>query len=145
MATKAHIAKAKRTPKFSTRKEQRCSRCGRPRAYLRDLKTAPWGEAGRRVILTATHEGLVVALDHECRRLWSRSLPSAPRRLCLAGEGARRVLVGCDDGTLVALDESGRIVAGGRAPARVEHLIGLEGGAVLAADAKGALLRVALP
>ena len=37
MATKAHIAKAKRTPKFSSRKEQRCSRCGRSRAYLRDF------------------------------------------------------------------------------------------------------------
>ena len=37
MATKAQIANAKRTPKFSSRKMNRCSRCGRSRAYLRDF------------------------------------------------------------------------------------------------------------
>lgn len=37
MATKAKIASAKRTPKFSTRGVNRCSRCGRSRAYLRDF------------------------------------------------------------------------------------------------------------
>jgi small subunit ribosomal protein S14 len=35
MATKAHIAKAKRTPKFSSRAVNRCGRCGRSKAYLR--------------------------------------------------------------------------------------------------------------
>lgn len=37
MATKAHIAKSKRTPKFSARGVNRCSRCGRARSYLRDF------------------------------------------------------------------------------------------------------------
>ncbi|MEX2503070.1 MAG: type Z 30S ribosomal protein S14 [Trueperaceae bacterium] len=37
MATKANIAAAKRTPKFSSRNVSRCSRCGRSRAYLRDF------------------------------------------------------------------------------------------------------------
>lgn len=37
MATKAHIAKAKRTPKFMARRVNRCSRCGRSRAYLREF------------------------------------------------------------------------------------------------------------
>jgi small subunit ribosomal protein S14 len=35
MATKAQNAKAKRTPKFSTRKIRRCQLCGRPRAVYR--------------------------------------------------------------------------------------------------------------
>ncbi|OVE79008.1 30S ribosomal protein S14 [bacterium I07] len=35
MAKKALIAKSKRTPKFKVREYHRCSRCGRPRAYLR--------------------------------------------------------------------------------------------------------------
>ena len=35
MARKALVEKAKREPKFSTRKVSRCHRCGRPRAYLR--------------------------------------------------------------------------------------------------------------
>ncbi len=37
MATKAQIAKAKRKPKFKVRKLNRCQRCGRTRAYLRDF------------------------------------------------------------------------------------------------------------
>jgi small subunit ribosomal protein S14 len=35
VAKKSLIAKAKRTPKFSTRAYNRCNRCGRPRAYYR--------------------------------------------------------------------------------------------------------------
>ncbi|MBN1543141.1 type Z 30S ribosomal protein S14 [candidate division KSB1 bacterium] len=35
MARKALIVKAKREPKFKVRKYNRCSRCGRPRAYYR--------------------------------------------------------------------------------------------------------------
>lgn len=35
MATSAQKAKAKRTPKFSTRKVHRCWRCGKQRAYIR--------------------------------------------------------------------------------------------------------------
>ena len=37
MARKALIAKAKKTPKFSTRKVRRCWRCGRNRGYMRDF------------------------------------------------------------------------------------------------------------
>jgi len=35
MATKAKRAKSARKPKFSTRKENRCQLCGRPRAVYR--------------------------------------------------------------------------------------------------------------
>lgn len=38
MATKAHIAKSKRTPKFAVRQINRCTRCGRSRGYLRDFE-----------------------------------------------------------------------------------------------------------
>ena len=37
MAKKSLIAKQKRKTKFSTRKYNRCRRCGRPRAVLRDF------------------------------------------------------------------------------------------------------------
>ena len=37
MATKAKIASSKRTPKYSVRHVNRCSRCGRARGYLRDF------------------------------------------------------------------------------------------------------------
>ncbi|MBZ0115025.1 MAG: type Z 30S ribosomal protein S14 [Thermoanaerobaculia bacterium] len=35
MATKAKIAKTKKTPKFKVRQRNRCQVCGRPRGYLR--------------------------------------------------------------------------------------------------------------
>lgn len=35
MAKKSLVVKAKRQPKYSTRRVRRCSRCGRPRGYLR--------------------------------------------------------------------------------------------------------------
>ncbi len=35
MAKKSQIEKSKREPKFPVRKNNRCQRCGRPRAYLR--------------------------------------------------------------------------------------------------------------
>jgi len=37
MAKKSLIAKAKRKPKFSTRKVRRCFKCGRKRGYLREF------------------------------------------------------------------------------------------------------------
>ncbi len=37
MAKKSMIAKSKKEPKFKVRAYNRCSRCGRPRAYLRDF------------------------------------------------------------------------------------------------------------
>jgi small subunit ribosomal protein S14 len=37
VATKARIAKTRVKPKFKVRKHNRCNRCGRPRAFLRDF------------------------------------------------------------------------------------------------------------
>lgn len=37
MAKTSVIARAKKTPKYSTRKVRRCFRCGRVRGYLRDF------------------------------------------------------------------------------------------------------------
>ncbi|MAF24859.1 type Z 30S ribosomal protein S14 [bacterium] len=37
MATAAKIAKSKKHPKFTTRRNRRCWRCGRVRGYMRDF------------------------------------------------------------------------------------------------------------
>ncbi|MGB3988372.1 MAG: type Z 30S ribosomal protein S14 [Minisyncoccales bacterium] len=37
MAKKSKIAKSKNTPKFSTRTNNRCFKCGRSRGYMRDF------------------------------------------------------------------------------------------------------------
>jgi len=38
MATKAWMAKMRKTPKFAVRKRSRCLRCGRARGFLRKFK-----------------------------------------------------------------------------------------------------------
>ncbi|HPH02255.1 MAG TPA: type Z 30S ribosomal protein S14 [Spirochaetota bacterium] len=38
MAKKSLIVKQQRTPKFSTRKYNRCKICGRPRGFMRDFE-----------------------------------------------------------------------------------------------------------
>ncbi|SFH70327.1 type Z 30S ribosomal protein S14 [Planctomicrobium piriforme] len=38
MATKAQVAKSKKTPKFSSRLVRRCQLCGRPRAVYQKFK-----------------------------------------------------------------------------------------------------------
>jgi small subunit ribosomal protein S14 len=37
MAKKSLIEKQKKTPKFGVRKYNRCSKCGRPRGYIRQF------------------------------------------------------------------------------------------------------------
>jgi small subunit ribosomal protein S14 len=37
MAKKSMIAKSKKEPKFSSRINRRCFKCGRPRGYMRDF------------------------------------------------------------------------------------------------------------
>lgn len=37
MAKKALIEKSKRKPRYSVRKHNRCSRCGRPRGFMGDF------------------------------------------------------------------------------------------------------------
>jgi small subunit ribosomal protein S14 len=37
MAKKCKVIQAQRTPKFKVRRYNRCKRCGRPRAYIRQF------------------------------------------------------------------------------------------------------------
>jgi small subunit ribosomal protein S14 len=38
VATKAWMAKTRRTPKFAARRHHRCKRCGRARGYMRKFQ-----------------------------------------------------------------------------------------------------------
>ena len=60
-------------------------------------------------------EGLIVVLDHQCRKVWSARLESPPAVLqarCSAGSVC--MVVGCDDGTVLQLDQTGQVIAHGR-------------------------------
>ena len=72
---------------------------------------------------TLTHallqEGLVVALDPQCRKVWVQRMPSPPTVLaCVGAEGKTRVVVGCEDGSLAVLDGNGEIVGAGQVDGR---------------------------
>ena len=56
MATYAWMAKARKTPKYSTRQRNRCQICGRPRAYYGDFGLC------RICLRKMAHQGLIPGL-----------------------------------------------------------------------------------
>jgi hypothetical protein len=96
-----------------------------PRAQLRDMDAADVNDDGKQELVVATADGLVVVLDHQCRRLQSHRLPSAPVSLrCVAATAphAQWIVVGCDDGTVAVLDSAGQVSALGKVTGRPVHL-----------------------
>ena len=92
---------------------------------LRDLDVADLDGDGTREILVGTDRGLLVALDARCEKVWSRRLKSPPRVFAavsaLGGNGSRLV-VGCDDGSVLLLDPAGQPLRVGRVPGRPQHI-----------------------
>ncbi|MCC6445973.1 MAG: VCBS repeat-containing protein [Armatimonadetes bacterium] len=79
---------------------------------MRALDIADLDGDGKKEILAATSGGLVVALDHRCRKLWSYRLP-APLVVmkAVASKGKLPfIIVGCEDGSVAALDGKGNLV-----------------------------------
>ena len=112
-----------------------------PTKNMRDLEVADLDGDGKKEILAATSSGLVVALDHQCRKVWSRRLPSPPAVMIAVGQ-APRIIVGCDDGSVVVLDAKGTPVQSGRVsgtPVKSGLLQTPAGPAVVLATAKGSV------
>ena len=88
-----------------------------PYRNMRGLDVADLDGDGKLEIITATSSGLVVVLDHQCRKIWSQRLASPPALLKAVqptGAQTAHVVVGCEDGTVVALDGSGECVGAGK-------------------------------
>lgn len=97
-----------------------------PRAQMRDLDVVDLDGDGKKELVTGISAGLVVALTHDCRKLWSTRLPSPPRSLRAvipAGKKRPVIVVGCDDGTVAVLDSAGEVVARSAVVGRPEHMI----------------------
>ncbi len=112
-----------------------------PRAQMRDMDVADLNGDGKKEILVATSEGLVVALTHQCQRVWSTRLPSPPMSIkCVTPRGAKlpSIVIGCDDGTVTMLDQQGQLIRLGEVtgrPTQIETLNTPSGPlAVLATD-----------
>ena len=84
-----------------------------PAKNMRDVDIADLDGDGKKEIVVATSAGLVVALDHQCRKIWSKRLSSPPTVMkCVTpkNEGTPWIVTGCEDGGVVVLDGEGEIV-----------------------------------
>ena len=87
-----------------------------PYKNMRDLDIADLDGDGKKEIVSAIDSGLVVALDHRCRKLWSSRMPSPPTAMKIMAPtdgSAPRVVAGCEDGSIVVLDPTGGVCGRG--------------------------------
>jgi len=92
-----------------------------PTKNMRDMDIADLNGNGKKAIVVATSSGLVVTLDHQCRKLWARRLAGAPAMLrCVVPPASKtpRIVIGCDDGAINVLDGTGQLVGLGKVSGR---------------------------
>jgi outer membrane protein assembly factor BamB len=93
---------------------------------MRDLVIADLDGDGKQEIITCTSSGLVVALTYDCQKLWSTRLASPPNVMAAvtpSGGDLPWLVVGCDDGSVVALDGTGEPVRSAKLDSRVEDIV----------------------
>ena len=114
-----------------------------PRAQMRDMDLADLNGDGKKEIAVGTSEGLVVALTNECQKMWSTHMPSPPTSIkCVTPRGTKLpwIVVGCDNGTVAALDGRGQIIRIGKVtgrPMQIETLDTPAGPVAVLATGKG--------
>ncbi|MCD4728568.1 MAG: VCBS repeat-containing protein [Pirellulales bacterium] len=85
-------------------------------ANLRDMDVADLEGDGKKEILIATADGLIVALNNHCEKLWAKRLLSPPSvlRCCPAPDGrSSQIVAGCDNGAVLLMDRQGKILGAG--------------------------------
>ena len=100
----------------------------RPRSTMRAVVVADLDGDGKQEIVVGTADGLVVALDYRCAKLWGKRVGSAPSVLkCVTPTGSERpwIVVGCDDGRIEVLDGGGNLVRRARVAGRPLSAISL--------------------
>ncbi|MGD8499391.1 MAG: hypothetical protein PVJ86_02015 [Phycisphaerales bacterium] len=92
-----------------------------PAKNMRDMDIADLDGNGKKEIVVATSSGLVVTLDHQCRKLWARRLANLPVVMkCVVPEPAQTawIVIGCEDGTIAVLDRTGKLVRSSKVTGR---------------------------
>jgi len=100
-----------------------------PRAQMRDMDVADLNGDGKKEIVVGISEGLVVALSNECQKVWSTRLHSPPvsvRCVVPSGEQLPWIVVGCENGTVAALDQHGTLIRLGKVTGQPTHIRALQ-------------------
>lgn len=100
-----------------------------PRAQMRDMDVADLNGDGKKSLVVGISEGLVVALDSKCQRIWSTRLACPPvsvRCIKPSSTALPWLIVGCEDGTVAALDEKGGLLQVGKVAGRPTHFVTIE-------------------
>ncbi|MFV1965764.1 MAG: hypothetical protein ACC628_10105 [Pirellulaceae bacterium] len=119
-----------------------------PAKNMRDVDVCDLDGDGQQEIVTATAHGLVVALDHQCRKVWATRSNSAPNVLkCIgrSGERSSSIVVGCDNGDVLLLDSAGQVTHTGKILGRPVQVQQLSGSVVLLATDQGRIKTFRLP
>jgi hypothetical protein len=113
-----------------------------PAGNMRDLDIGDLDGNGTKEILAATSKGLVVALDAQCNRVWSRRLPSPPTVLAYVhANGAPWVVAGSEGGSITVFDGAGSVSGSGKVSGNPTCIQSVHNGVIVATDA-GVLTRL---
>jgi hypothetical protein len=102
---------------------------GIPVRNMRDVDLIDLNGDGKLEIITATSEGIVVALDAQCQKVWSVRLRSPGAQLkAVTSQGGPAIVVACDNGDVLRLDSNGQIVARGQVEGKATQILSVAAG-----------------
>ena len=82
-----------------------------PRTNMRMMDVGDLDGDGKQEIIVGLSAGFVNALDGQAKKLWAKLLSSPPTVVKIVKEtGKTWICVGCEDGTVLAMDASGEIL-----------------------------------
>jgi hypothetical protein len=86
-----------------------------PRTTMRMVDVGDLDDNGKQEIIVAHAAGYVTVLDCKASKIWSKSLQSPPTVVKLVKQSGKSwICVGCEDGTIMALDKNGNCVKEGK-------------------------------
>jgi len=101
-----------------------------PRPTMRGLVVVDFEGKGQKHVVTATDEGLLTAFGPDGKQAWAVYLPSTPWSLCnLPRDEGGLVAVGCEDGTVLLIDATGKPVAKAQLEGAVRQMHVVKGNA----------------
>ncbi|MEN6403169.1 MAG: VCBS repeat-containing protein, partial [Armatimonadia bacterium] len=113
-----------------------------PYRNMRDVDLVDLNGDGKLEVITATSQGLVVALNAHCEKVWSTRLTSPATVLKTVAQPGKppTIVVACENGSVLSLDAQGSIQKAGQlgsAATKIELVQTPEGPLVLLGGSKG--------